>query len=247
MNSISKRVLVTGGTGYVGSWLKQTQPPDTEALYINRLDYGKMNWRHFKWDMIIHAAPINPAVVLKSSKRVMYISSGAVYEKKDAYADVKRKHEQQCLNSGVDVVIPRLFCFTGANLPRKMWDGSTPSILKFIHEGIAGGPVHYYDVGYIRSYMYGEDLGRWLWKMLFDGCGAYDVGASQPVSMRQVARMVARACECEAVQDEVPEQKPLVYLPDTTRARELGCVETIGLREGIERTVESERQRINSI
>jgi nucleoside-diphosphate-sugar epimerase len=243
-----ERVLVTGGTGFVGWWMQQTQPKDIAAVYMNREQYEKETL--WKYDYFVHLAPTSPARILKHAEmyhnRVMFASSGAVYEKQDNYAYNKRLWEAQCKHSEAYVVIARLFCFVGAHMPEAFDDGKTPSILQFIREGIKGGPIHYYDVGYIRSYMYGEDLGHWMWKILLDGEGVYDVGSSLPVSMRQVAHAVANVCKCETVEDLVPEQKPLMYLPDTMRARELGCVETVGLHDAIERTVEYECLRLHS-
>ena len=233
----SKRVLISGGTGFLGFWLKRTQPPNIEALYLNRTDYHQSHWHKYKWDAIIHAAPVHPARVLKMRARVLYISSGGAHERTADCDNIKRKHEQVCLDSGADVVIARPFCFSGEHLPDKLGDGKTPALLKFIREGIRGGPIHYYDIGCIRSYMYGFDLGCWLWKILFEGEGIYDIGSSMPVGMADVAKMVADVCGCSAVEDMAPEEKPKEYLPDIGRALELGCVETVGLREGIERTV----------
>ena len=243
MNTIIKRVLIDGGTGFVAFWMHQTVPPGIHAAFLSQQDYWDSVWTDIKWDAIVHLAPISPRFVLQQNARVLFASSGAVYEKQDKYADNKRAWEEECVHSNTDTVIARLFCFMGEHLMEKMWDGSTPSILQFIWQGIAGGPIHYYDVGFIRSYMYGADLGRWLWKLLLEGNGVYDVGSSIPLSMRTVAKTVARVCGCEAVRDLSPEDKPMIYLPNVKRAHELGCVETVGLTEMIERTVEFERQK----
>jgi nucleoside-diphosphate-sugar epimerase len=208
---------------------------------MDSIDYREYDWESRPWDYIVHLAPISPARVLKYAEshnaRVLFVSSGAVYDRMDEYSSNKRLWEEQCKHSSADVVIARPFCFVGERLPLANF-----SIGQFIQDGIKGGPVRYYDIGCIRSYMYGADLGRWLWKILFDGSGVYDVGSSIALDMREVAHMVASVCGCDAVADLAPENdKPMIYMPNTDRAHALGCVETIGLRSAIERTVEYAR------
>jgi nucleoside-diphosphate-sugar epimerase len=170
----------------------------------------------------------------------LFASTGAVYSRKDDYSYHKRLWENQCKHSGVDCVIARLFCFVGEYLQLERY-----SIGQFIQDGLKGGPVHYYDIGCIRSYMYGEDLGRWLWKILLNGEGCYDVGSAIAVTMREIAEIIAEKFGCEAVQDlPIEERKPLVYLPDTTRARkELGLKETISLSDALHKMIVWNRER----
>ena len=234
----TKKVLCTGGSGFIAHWMEQTQPPECKVLWLNRSAYNQSWYLEEAWDAIVHLAPVSPTRVLayaqKHSTRVLFASSGAVYDRHDEYSDNKRKWERECADSGVDVVTVRPFCFVGECLQ------DTYSIMQFIREGVKGGPVHYYDAGCIRSYMYGADMGNWLWRILLDGeSGAfYDVGASLAFKMSDIAQMVAQVCGCEAVED-LPQEtgKPRIYMPDVTRALELGCKETVGIMEAIERTV----------
>jgi nucleoside-diphosphate-sugar epimerase len=240
------RVLITGGTGFVGTWMQLTKPKDVNMSWINRAFYNKVNgWELGRWDAIVHLAPISPARVLeyakKHSSRVLFASSGAVYERTGDYSYHKRMWEAECRASDADTVIARLFCFVGEYLQLDRY-----SIGQFIQDGISGGPVRYYDIGCIRSYMYGEDLGRWMWKLLMDGTGAYDVGSSKAVSMKQVAEMVASACNCNSIANlPVESDKPKIYMPFTARAQvELGLSETVTLEDAIRRTVAWNRERI---
>jgi nucleoside-diphosphate-sugar epimerase len=239
-------VLITGGTGFLGHWLEATKPEGVTTMLLDRTTY-QTRWEIGDWKAIIHLAPIAPTRVLKYAQkhnaRVLYVSSGAIYDRKDDYSYHKRLWETECKHSGADVVIARPFCLVGEHLQLDRY-----SIGQFIQDGINGGPVHYYDIGCIRSYLYGEDAGRWLWAMLLDGFGAYDVGSSNPVSMKQVAEKVARACKCKAVCDLTPEVgKPPIYLPFTQRARvEMGLQETVSLDEAIKRTVAWNKERIKA-
>jgi nucleoside-diphosphate-sugar epimerase len=238
-------VLITGGTGFVGHAMMATQPDYLQgvAVFQNKEHY-QTRWEIGSWDAIIHLANISPARVLKYAQkhntRVLYVSSGAVYNRRDDYSYHKRMWEAECRASEANVVIARPFCFVGPYLP------DTFSIGQFIKDGIAGGPVRYYDIGCIRSYMWSEDMGRWLWKILLEGDnGVYDVGGARSVSMKQVAEIVARECRCKAVQGlEVESGKPKIYLPTLARAQELGCVETITLTEAVRRTVAWNRERM---
>jgi dTDP-glucose 4,6-dehydratase len=202
-------------------------------------------WDGCDFDYIVHLAPVSPARVLayarKHNTRVLFVSSGAVYDRTDQYAYHKRMWESMCDKSGADVVIARPFCLVGEYLQLDRY-----SIGQFIQDGLNGGPVHYYDTGCIRSYMHGSDLGRWLWEILLNGTGAYDVGSSIAVTMRDVAETVAKEFGTTAIADLAPERgKPQVYLPDTARARkELGLKETVSLPEGVRRMIAWNRERM---
>ena len=171
----------------------------------------------------------------KHDTRVLFASSGAVYGGLPNYADYaydKRNWELMCAHSGVDVVIARLFAFVGAHLPNKY------AITNFIENAKAGKPLEVWgDGSSVRTYLYGEDLGRWMWKLLLEGNGVYDVGGSMKHTILNVARMVASVipAKIHVLNDGAPAS---YYVPfDLDRAHNLGCRETIGLKDAIERTV----------
>jgi nucleoside-diphosphate-sugar epimerase len=241
-----KRVFVTGGMGFVGQWMRKTQPEGVFAAYGDSRDKYKWTTRtDVKMDYIVHLAPISPGMILNYAEshntRVLFVSSGAVHDRMDDYSHNKRLWEEQCKHSKADIVIARPFCFVGEYLQLNRY-----SIGQFIQDGLNGGPVHYYDTGCIRSYMHGSDLGRWLWEILLNGTGAYDVGSSIAVTMRDVAETVAKEFGTTAIADLAPERgKPQVYLPDTARARkELGLKETVSLPEGVRRMIAWNRERM---
>src|SRR5512146_910567 len=76
------RVLITGGTGFVGSAMRRTQP-DIQAFYLNRKDYQEETWP--VTDYIVHLANIDPTRVLTWARttgaRLLYCSSGAAYDR----------------------------------------------------------------------------------------------------------------------------------------------------------------------
>jgi len=220
------RVLCTGGTGFCGFWLRYTQPENIEGTYLNHHAYSYGAWRKTHWDAIIHAANVSPAYVLQNSNKVLYISSGAVYEGTNEYAMDKRKWENQC----GDAIIARLFSFVGPRLNRHV-------VHDFIECAKQGNPLEVWgDGSSVRSYLYGEDLGRWLWKILLEGNGVYNVGSAIPYTILETARIVADVIPAKIV--VLGNRSPYsYYMPNITRALELGCKETVGLKEAVRRTV----------
>lgn len=234
MGSIS-RVLITGGTGFVAHWMARTEPKGLSVFYVNHNNYEDA-MTYLDMDTIVHLAPISPARVLvyaqKHNTRVLYASSGAVYDGKTEYADNKRKWEKECQDSGVDVIIARLFAFIGEHLKNLY------AVTQFIEAAKTGKPLEVWgDGSTVRSYLYGEDLGRWMWKLLLEGEGVYDVGSIAPVTTLELARMVADVIpgKIHVLNNRYPATR---YLPYSFRAQdELGCKETIGLKEAIERVI----------
>jgi nucleoside-diphosphate-sugar epimerase len=236
MNS-SHSVVITGGTGFVGYWMQRTKPKEMRTQFLDQYAYDlSLDPKEMgSWDYIVHLAPVSPSRVLKYAhrhhSRVLFASSGAVYEGTNDYAYHKRLWESQCTHSGVDVVIARLFTFVGAHLKNLY------AITQFIEAAKAGKPLEVWgDGSTVRSYLYGEDLGRWMWKILLEGDGVYDVGSINPYTILQVARLVADVipAKIHVLNNGHPET---FYIPDTTRVEKLGCIETVGLKEAIERTI----------
>ena len=187
-------VLVTGGTGFVGYWLRKTQPQYLNARYLNRKDYKYTRWRESDFNYVIHCANIAPSQVLQIAKRnnakMLYISSGAAYDQKTEYAQNKRKWERECLDGLYNVVIARLFTFYGE------WLDKNKAITQFIMAARKRQPLHVQgDGSTIRSYMYGETMGKILWKILLLGNSRdiYDVGADEPITILQLAQMVNKS------------------------------------------------------
>jgi nucleoside-diphosphate-sugar epimerase len=218
------KILVTGGSGFVGTWLRRTAPPGLRVAYLNRADYERGRWKFAAWDAIVHLANISPAEVLTHAQafrtRVLYASSGIVYQdgNESEYRHNKLDWEKECQDSGQDVVIARLFCFFGERLD----DGK--AYHQFMKAARAGLPLRVWgDGSAVRSYLHGRDLGAWLWAILLHGESgqAYDVGSDRPTTILQLAQRIAGAggCKIEMVDGDVP--MPL-YLPqDTAKTRRL--------------------------
>lgn len=221
------KVLITGGTGFVGKWLRATQPQKVDAVYLSRANYKNQNlWRGWNYTRIIHAANISPALIIEQAKkdnaRLLYISSGIVYHPENdiVYRRNKMAWEREVLASGVDVVIARLFTFYGAGLD------DNKAIVQFKKAAKEGKPLRIWgDGSTVRSYMYGLEMGKLLWSVLLHGESgeAYDIGDETPITMLQLATIIAAATapRPEIIIEGRKEAMP-VYLPvDAAKAKRL--------------------------
>jgi len=215
------KVLITGGTGFVGKWMRWTAPGNVAVFPIDRNDYAIGAWRDVRWEYIVHLAPIMPDLVVsqaaKDNARLLYCSSGIVYhpENNTEYRRNKINWEQYCLDSGADVVIARLFTFCGEGLD------DNKAIVQFEKRAKAGKPLHIWgDGSCVRSYMHGSELGAWMWAILLYGASgeAYDVGSNEPVTMTELARRYS-----DNIVYELDKPVPMpVYLPvDTAKTERL--------------------------
>lgn len=209
----------------------------------------------------------------RGTRRFMLTSSGAIYgrQSKDvaqlsedhhsapdtcqpdtAYGQSKRVCEYMAAAYGqafgIDVLIARLFAFTGPRLPLDLNFAAG----NFIRDALSGGPIRIAGDGTAeRSYLYASDLAIWLWTILFKGQAArpYNVGSSQPVSIAELAHSMARCAserdpsakpvEICIAQRSKPDAKPQRYVPSNLRARvELGLTERVSLEDGLRRTLE---------
>jgi nucleoside-diphosphate-sugar epimerase len=222
------KVLITGGTGFVGTWLQKAQPHGLNCFYTGRSGFvynglaGEATLSYNCLDYIMHIANISPTESIELAKRnnarILYCSSGAAYDQPGEYADNKRRWEQECIDSGVDVVIARLFAFFGHRLD----DGK--AYTQFMRAARQGVPLRVWgDGSTVRSYQHGREMARWLWAILLKGERGeiYDVGSDRPTTILQLAQRIAGAagCKIEFVEQDISMPS---YLPrDTTKTRRL--------------------------
>lgn len=214
-------VLITGGTGFVGHWMRQTEPHNLSCDYISRKGYSESRWFDWKYEYFVHLAPIAPTLVGKNARkyhaRLLYCSSGIVYhpENDTEYRRNKMRWEQEYLDSDIDIVIARLFTFYGERL------SPDHAIVEFEQTAKAGKPIRIWgDGNCIRSYMYGAELGRWLWAILLHGESgqAYDVGSDTPVTMLELAK---RYSDNIIIENSRPDPMPVYLPPDTAKTKAL--------------------------
>jgi len=198
------------------------------------------------------------------TRRLLFTSSGAMYgrqpsdlthipedypggpgamDMRSAYGQGKRISEwmsaMYAAQYGFDALIARLFAFVGPHLPLD----ANFAVGNFIRDVIKGGPVRIGGDGTpYRSYLYAADLAIWLWTILVKGtsCRPYNVGSGEAITIADLARTVVANTRPEVAIEiagkPVPGQPAARYVPDVTRAQELGLTPWIGLAEGVRRT-----------
>jgi nucleoside-diphosphate-sugar epimerase len=202
------------------------------------------------------------------ARRFLLLSSGAVYGSQprhlarlpetyvgapdclsptSAYGEGKRAAEwltaTHCADAGIDSVIGRLFALIGPNLPLN----GPFAAGNFIGDALQGRPIQVAGDGTtVRSYIYIADACIWLWKMLMAAgptCQAFNIGAQEPISIRELAQLVARQVS-PAVEVRVAAQapsltaSPSIYVPDTQSAQEqIGLTIQTPLAQAIHKTL----------
>ena len=250
-------------------------------------DIRDFEFEHLDIDYVIHAATeanavlnfsnpseVNSVIVgglehllkyckISRAKRMLFISSGAVYEDissehnisensgltnlvDDAYGYGKRVSEERCLefieDSTLEIMIARCFSFVGPYLPLD----STFAVGNFISNFILGQPINIKGDGMSqRSYLYTSDLIHWLLKILIKGKNgrSYNVGSDQSISIKELAKIVSQTFNHNL--DVIVEDRDSiicaagnVYVPNIDRITgELGVKVHVPLDEAIERTI----------
>lgn len=156
-----------------------------------------------------------------------------------AYSEGKRVAEFICSVSTVPVKIARCFAFLGPHLPLDTHFAAG----NFIRDAALGRPILVRGDGTAyRSYLYAADLVIWLLTILLEGKAnrPYNVGSDMPISIADLARLVASAggagrVEIQGLASGQPAGR---YVPAIDRARdELGLDVWTSLDEAVERTL----------
>lgn len=185
------KVLISGGTGFVGQWMQRTQPPELDCHYIGRDEYDEMKWYKKRYEYYVHLANISPSVVLDAvewwNAKLLYCSSGIVYYPiQSPYKQNKEIWESYCVNSGVSHVIARLFTFYGKYLD----DGK--AYTQFIKAAREGKELEVWG-DCTRSYMHGSEMARRMWDLLLTGKSGEvrDIGSTRPQTVLRLAQRIS--------------------------------------------------------
>jgi dTDP-glucose 4,6-dehydratase len=181
------------------------------------------------------------------NSRIIYISSGAVYgiqkstvkelkethlEKygkihykngyKKNYSIIKLKNEnlfKKLGKKGLKISIARCFSFVGRNLPL-----NSNYIVGNIIDNILNKNKINIQANYkvIRSYMYSNDLVRWLLKILDNSnnqCPVYNVGSNNKISIHKIANVLAKKYNLQFISPKISSKKIDNYIPNTNKAK----------------------------
>ena len=200
------------------------------------------------------------------NSKILYISSGAVYGEqpetnkgfkenylqfnskisfkksyKKEYSEIKLKNEklfQQFGKTGAKVSIARCFSFVGPNLPL-----NTNYVIGNIINNILRNENIIIKANYkiIRSYMYSDDLVRWLLKILDNSnnqCPIFNVGSDNKVSIHKIANVLAKIYNLEILSPKISSKKIDNYIPNINKARkELNLTINNDSLEAIQKTI----------
>ena len=175
-----------------------------------------------------HVNPVGPRGVYDEAKRFAEAMTMAYH----------RYH-------GIDVRIVRIFNVYGPRMRPE--DGRVVS--NFIVQALLGKPITVYgDGSQSRSFCYVDDEIRGFLSLLdADITGPCNIGNPGEFTVRELADIVLEltGSRSEIVHEPLPVDDPTQRQPDLTLARAaLGWEPTIALREGLERTIPSFRERL---
>lgn len=241
---------MTGSTGFIGTWMRKVLADSGVRCDLRHFNYRDDRWKNkdeLNWlnttlkpvDYTVHLAPVDASIPLwaEAGIKTLFTSSGAVHDiEPGEYSKLKVKTEKELSDSGIPLAIARIYTTYGPYMKPHF------AISTFIRNAINKEPIRLFNNGGSwRSYMYGEDCAIWLWKILIDGNGIYDVGSRVGMSITQVAKAVADRFtpRPKIMIDSKPFIDPrTMYIPDTTRAVvELGLTHKMRFDNGIDETI----------
>jgi len=221
----TKNAIMTGGTGFVGGWMVRKRPPDVNVGVLSSTSY---QWPLLEdienMQYVIHLAPVPPTraidCALRNNARLLYCSSGIVYhpENDTEYCKAKMAGERECLESGADVVIARLFTFMDSSwVWRTLFKNAREGKLLPVYIDIEKPTSTY------RSFMHGSEMARWMWAILLNGQGgeAYDVGSDRAISISDFARRIQNFTGCRFIYLVKDIPVPFYLPPNTAKTRAL--------------------------
>jgi nucleoside-diphosphate-sugar epimerase len=197
-------------------------------------------------DLLLPDQPLYYFTVVEGTRRVfewarewripnvLFVSSGIVVKDcETVYCKAKRMGEFIGKALGLPMKIARVFSVMGEELPLN----GQYALGRFIHQAQYEKRVSYYLSAARRSYLHVDEVAQWLLTILRKGESGkpYDVGGDTPVTVTDLAKMVAEVWGVECVSHEAP-PRGAIYLPENLgETKALGVEQHIQLREGLNR------------
>jgi dTDP-glucose 4,6-dehydratase len=205
--------------------------------------------KNYKDDYLAAKNYTNLAKTYHLGSKILYTSSGAVYgEQKKKYAEFKENYLiynkkinfkksykqsysyfklkseklfKKLSSFGINVSIARCFAFVGEFLPLN----SSYVIGNFIQNILKKKKIKIYSNYQIyRSYMYSDDLVRWLFKILDNSntqCPIYNVGSDNKISIHQIANILAKKYDLDTDSTKLSLKKIDYYIPNINKAKKV--------------------------
>lgn len=224
--------------------------------------------KNYEQDLIAVKNYTKLAIKYHLNSKILYVSSGAIYgiQKKDVkqfkedylqkykkvefkngykkkYSIVKFANEnyfKKLGTVGLNVSIVRCFSFVGRNLPQ-----NSHYVIGNIINNILKNRKISIEASYkiVRSYMYSDDLVRWLLKILQISnlhCPIYNVGSDNAVSIHSLATTLSKKYRLQVkFKNKVIYNKVDKYIPSIKKAyKELGLTNNYSSLEAIIKTID---------
>ena len=205
--------------------------------------------KNYKDDYLAAKNYTNLAKTHHLGSKILYTSSGAVYGEqkkkitafkenyleynkkinfkksyKQSYSYFKLKSEklfEKLSGFGIKVSIARCFAFVGEFLPLN----SSYVIGNFIQNILTKKKIQIHANHQIyRSYMYSDDLVRWLLKILDNAnirCPIYNVGSDNKISIHQIASILAKKYDLDMDSPKLSLKKIDYYIPNINKAKKV--------------------------
>jgi dTDP-glucose 4,6-dehydratase len=245
----SNTLLIIGGTGFFGNsilkYISNSKYLKKKLRLVDYVIYAAI-LKNYKNDYLAVKNYTNFATKYNKNSRILYVSSGTVYgvqkkikgfkedylnfgkkvnfkrSYKNSYANSKLKSEKlfkKLGTTGIKVSIARCFTFVGEFLPLN----SKFIIGNFIKNILnkkkitisANYPIY-------RSYMYSDDLVKWLLKILNHSnisCPTYSVGSDNMVSIQRIAQVLAQKYNLEKSMPKLSNKNIDNYVPCINNAK----------------------------
>lgn len=233
------RILITGGTGFIGSWLCESIRIANAALgtKIRFVACDRNLIFSGPFDAVIHLAPCDLEDIIDRAvegvgQPILIASSGAVLHKPVSYLGgyaTQKRSDEDAVRTHRNGKIARLYSFMAANLPKHL------AAAQFLDMARSGGPIVVHSGGLsVRSYLWAGDLVAWLWGIFARGEPgvAYEVGGEEILSIAALAQRIGLAADVP-VHLSGPHVAGETYVPDLTLARGLGLTASVSLDDAI--------------